>query len=143
MAKSKPLINIQSSGIYHHWDPKEKLLPKIQEFTSKVEAKLDVEFGFIVNIKKAKGEKIHFCIYHPDIPDEYGKPLAPFDGEEYIKNNDWNFYLGDTIWLPIENKLGIWRMTIELKGNVIAEKSFTLWQRDRLEQFENERGEPW
>jgi hypothetical protein len=101
-------------------------LPEIQEFTTKIEAILDVEFGFIINIKKAKGEKIQYCIYHPDIPDANGIPLPPFDGEVYITNNDWNFYLGDTIWLPIENKLGLWRMTIELKGVVIAEKKFSL-----------------
>lgn len=52
--------------------------------------------------------------------------MAPFDGEEYVGSNDWDFYLGDTIWAPIENKLGIWRMTIELGGKVIAEKRFEL-----------------
>ena len=135
MAKTKPIINLQSAGIYSNWDAQDKSLPKIQEFTDKVEAIVDVEFGFIINIKKAKGEKIRFCIYHPEIPGDDGKPLLPFDGEEYVKSNDWDFYLGDTIWLPIENKLGIWRMTIELKGKIIAEKSFTLWQRDSLENL--------
>ena len=126
MAKSKPVFKIKSFGIYNKWNAKEKMLPEIQEFTTKIEAILDVEFGFIINIKKAKGEKIQYCIYHPDIPDANGIPLPPFDGEVYITNNDWNFYLGDTIWLPIENKLGLWRMTIELKGVVIAEKKFSL-----------------
>jgi hypothetical protein len=126
MAKSKPQIKIQSFGIYNQWNSKEKELPRIQQFTTDIKAKLDIEFGFIVNIKKAKGEKVYYCIYHPDIPDKNGIPLAPFDGEIYIKNNDWNFYLGDTIWLPIEDKLGLWRMTIELNKKIIAEKSFTL-----------------
>ena len=126
MAKLKPIIKIRSCGIYTQWDAKEKTLPQIKEFTTKIEASLDVEFGFIINIKKAKGEKIQYCIYHPDIPDSEGIPLPPFDGEEYITNNDWDFYLGDTIWLPIDNKLGVWRMTIELKGKVIAEKKFSL-----------------
>lgn len=126
MAKSKPQIKMQSFGIYNQWDAKAKTLPKIQKFTTDIEAQVDIEFGFIINIKKAKGEKIHYCIYHPNIPDENGTPLPPFDGEEYIKNNDWDFYLGDTIWRPIENKLGLWRMTIELNGKVIAEQSFTL-----------------
>jgi hypothetical protein len=103
MAKSKPVFKIKSFGIYNQWNAKEKKLPEIQEFTTNIKASLDVEFGFIINIKKAKCEK-----------------------EVYITNNDWDFYLGDTIWLPIENKLGLWRMTIELKGDVIAEKKFSL-----------------
>jgi len=126
MAKSKPVINIKSAGIYNQWDSDDKSLPKIQKFTNQVEATVDVEFGFIVNIKKAKGEKIHYCIYHPHITDDDGKLLSPFDGFEYVGSNNWDFYLGDTIWLPIENKLGEWRMTIELNGKIIADKSFEL-----------------
>lgn len=124
MAKSKPLIKVLSCGIYDKWDAHDQSLPKIQEFTQKVVAEIDIEFGFIVNIKKAKGSKIRYCIYHPNIPDDDGSPLAPFDGEIYVKDNDWKFYLGDTIWDPVENKLGMWRMTIELDGKIIAEKNF-------------------
>ena len=43
-----------------------------------------------------------------------------------MKTNDWDFYLGDTIWLPIEDKLGQWRMTLELDGEIIADKTFEL-----------------
>lgn len=59
MAKSTPIINMQSYGIYTHWDEKSKALPQIETFTTKVNAVLDIEFGFIINIKKAKGEKLH------------------------------------------------------------------------------------
>ncbi|WP_404340117.1 DUF3859 domain-containing protein [Pseudoalteromonas mariniglutinosa] len=126
MAKAKPITNIESYGIYSHWDANEKDLPQIVEFTTEIEAQMDVEFGFIINIKKAKGQKINFCIYHPNIPDEDGEIMPPFTGQEFIKNSDWYFYLGDTIWLPIENKLGNWRMTIELNGHIIADKTFKL-----------------
>ena len=132
MAKSKPIIKIQSYGIYNQWNAKEQSLPKVQEFTTEVKAEIDVEFGLIINIKKAKGEKIKYCIYHPDVPDEHGDIMPPFDGYEYVKDNDWNFYLGDTIWAPIENKLGIWRMTIELQDKVIAEKKFHLIEDHQL-----------
>ena len=47
--------------------------------------------------KKAKGEKLHYCIYHPDIPDADGEVMPPFDGFEYVKDNDWHFYLGDLV----------------------------------------------
>lgn len=126
MAKSKPIISLQSYGIYSNWDSKSKSLPQIKEFTTDVNAKLDIEFGLIVNIKKAKGEKLHFCIYHPDIPDENGDIMAPFEGVEYVKDNDWHFYLGDTLWEPIENKLGDWRMTLTLNNQVIADKTFNV-----------------
>lgn len=126
MAKAKPIITLQSYGIYTHWDAKAKGLPQIEAFTTKVAATLDIEFGIIVNIKKAKGEKLHYCIYHPDIPDADGEIMPPFDGIEYIKDNNWDFYLGDTLWAPVENKTGDWRMTIELNGNIIVDKTFNV-----------------
>lgn len=136
MAKIKPLVSMQSYGIYTHWDSSSKELPQIQSFTTKVPAKLDIEFGFIINIKKAKGEKIHFCIYHPDIPDGDGIAMAPFEGTEYIKNNDWYFYLGDTLWQPISNKLGDWRMTIELNSKIIADKTFSVCEHEAMSEIE-------
>lgn len=139
MAKRSSIIEMTSYGIYSTWDSKSKQLPKIQEFTLRVPAEIDVEFGFIINIKKAKGEKIQYCIYHPDITTDEGEVLEPFDGEEHINSNDWDFYLGDTIWLPVENKVGPWRMTVELNGKVVAEKTFELFARDEGE-FWRRRG---
>ena len=52
--------------------------------------------------------------------------MAPFSGDVYVANNDWDFYLGDTIWPPRDNKVGDWRMTIELAGEVLAEKTFSV-----------------
>ncbi|WP_398355920.1 DUF3859 domain-containing protein [Shewanella sediminis] len=40
--------------------------------TVHVPAEIDIEFGFIAQIKKAKNQKLRYCIYHPDIPDENG-----------------------------------------------------------------------
>ena len=68
MAKLKPSVTLQSYGIYSTWDSSSKALLQIEQFTTDVIAEIDVEFGLIVNIKKAKGEKLYFCIYHPDIP---------------------------------------------------------------------------
>ena len=81
VAKPKPIIEIVSYGIYNKWDADDKSLPKVEEFTTIVEAVVDVGFGFVINIKRAKGEKIRYCIYHPDIPDDNGDIMAPFDGE--------------------------------------------------------------
>lgn len=126
MPKRKIVVRMRSFGIYTRWDAHAKDLPKIQEFTTDVPAVLDIEFGFIVNIQNAKNQPLEYCIYHPDIPDDQGKPRAPFDGTVYVPTNDWDFYLGDTIWEPIENKLGPWRMTLELNDQIIADKTFQL-----------------
>jgi len=132
MAKSNIKYAITSYGIYDQWNNDSKSLPKIQKFTTEVPAAIDVEFGFIINIKKGKGKKITFCIFHPDIPDDEGNILPPFSGEMYIKNSDWHFYLGDTIWAPIKNKLGDWRMTIECDNTIIADKTFNVCEPDEF-----------
>ena len=53
MAKRTPVVEMTSYGIYQGWDSNSKKLPQIAEFTTKVPADEDIEFGFIVNIKKA------------------------------------------------------------------------------------------
>lgn len=139
MAKRSAIVEMTSYGIYSTWDSRSKELPKIQEFTTQVPAELDIEFGFIVNIKKAKGKKLSFCIAHPNITSKSGEPLDPFEGEEHINSNDWDFYLGDTIWAPMSDKVGPWRMTIELDGRVVADKTFHLYAKDEG-QFWKRRG---
>ncbi|MCM2679373.1 DUF3859 domain-containing protein [Echinimonas agarilytica] len=124
MAKSKYSARVVCVGIYDGWDETSKKLPQIKEYTRHIIAEIDVEFGLIINIKKAKGRLIQWCIDHPSIPDEEGEVMAPFEGSEHVTDNDWTFYLGDTIWAPVDNKGGNWRMTIELDGDVIADETF-------------------
>ncbi len=126
MAKNKPVVSTQSYGIYDNWDPDSKRLPRVVEFTTDVEAQVGIEFGLVVNIKKAKNQQVEYCINHPGILDDQGHTRPPFDGTVYVKSNDWDFYLGDTIWLPLEDKLGTWRMTVSMADQVVAEKSFTV-----------------
>ncbi|WP_017443632.1 DUF3859 domain-containing protein [Gayadomonas joobiniege] len=143
MAKDKSQVEILSYGIYEKWDNKRKSLPKVQTFTLSIPAEVDIEFGFIINIKKAKGQKIRFEIDHPGILDKKGRPLPPFEGEEYIRDNNWQFYLGDTIWLPLDDKVGQWRMSVELAGNIIAEKCFEVYyadEADNVAAFWKKRG---
>ena len=127
MAKRKPETRIKSHGIYSKWDSETKQLPRILEFTTNVPAEIDIEFGFVVNIKGAKNKELAYCIDHPGILDTQGNRRAPFDGTVFVKTNDWDFYLGDTIWEPIEDKLGSWRMTLELDGKIIADKVFEVF----------------
>jgi hypothetical protein len=126
MPKRKPEVRMKSWGIYTKWNSGAKELPRIQQFTTEVDAVIDVEFGFIVNIKSAKNSELEFCIDHPGILDVNGKRRDPFDGTVFVKTNDWDFYLGDTIWDPIEDKLGDWHLWLKLNDKIIAEKTFTL-----------------
>lgn len=124
MARRKPEVKLRSYGIYRKWESESKELPQLVDVTTQVPAEIDIEFGFIVNIKRAKNEELAYCIDHPGILDASGQRRQPFDGTVYVKSNDWHFYLGDTIWDPIEDKLGDWRMTLELDGKLIANKTF-------------------
>lgn len=142
MAKRTPIVEMTSYGIFQGWDSKSKNLPKIQQFTTKIPADEDVEFGFVVNIKKAKGEVIAFCIEHPGVLGKKGQILEPFTGDMHVGSNDWDFYLGDTIQLldPIngyESNLGKWRMTISIGGRIVADKTFELYARDEGEFWKN------
>ncbi len=124
MAKPKPESKLVSYGIYTKWDAKSKALPELQRFTLEVPLELDVEFGMVVNIRKARGKQIHCCIAHPDIPGEDGKVMPPFKDTLYVRSNNWDFFLGDTIWAPIDTKRGAWTLSIELDDKVIAKKTF-------------------
>jgi len=127
MGKQKAIINMQTYGIHSHWDAKSKELPKIKEFTTTIPAEIDIEFGFIINIKNARGAKINYCIAHPQVHDKQGHPCDPFVGEVHVTNNNWLFYLGDTLWEPLADKCGPWRMTIALNKTIIADKTFVVF----------------
>lgn len=127
MVKAKPKVTLLTHGIYQHWDEKGKELPQIIEFTTQVPAIIDIEFGFTIRIEKAKGKQIHYCIKHPNITNEQGDVMPAFTGEVYVKDNNWSFYLGDTIWAPITNKIGLWQLSVTLDGNTIMDKNFTVF----------------
>tara|TARA_R110001583_G_scaffold41549_5_gene132089 strand:- start:1782 stop:2177 length:396 start_codon:yes stop_codon:yes gene_type:complete len=127
LSKLKADVSIIYSGIFSQWDNSSDELPRLLQATVHVPALIDTEFGFITRIKKAKNQILTYCIYHPDIPDDDGNIRSPFEGEVFIKENDWRFYLGDCIWAPVNNKLGNWRMTLTLNGKIIADKTFKVY----------------
>jgi hypothetical protein len=126
LSKLRSIFEISSFGIYENWDEKSKTLPQIKTFTTNIPAQLEIEFGFILHALKAKGKRLDWTMYHPDVPDDKGQIMDPFEGTVYVRNNDWEFYLGDTVWEPIHNKVGDWRMIIECDGKIIAEKTFSV-----------------
>ena len=121
-----PKTEIVSYGKYTYWDRDSKTLPELVELTTEVKAEIGVEFGMIVEIFQAKGRFLDFVIDHPPFTDENGKISPPFEGSYQIRNNPYAFFLGDTIWEPIEDKRGPWTMTVLMDGKELASKTIML-----------------
>ena len=119
-------IDIINFGLYSKWDRDSSALPKFMELTSEVEAELGVEFGMIVEIRKARGRYLDFRIDHPEFYDENGEIAEPFTGTFRVKHNPFHFFLGDTIWDPIEDKRGEWKLTILFQDEILASKSIMI-----------------
>ena len=117
---------MHSYGLYDGWDRNSKDLPNLVKITSEIEAELGIEFGYILRIRNARNSKITFCIDHPPFKDSAGETAAPFEGELYVKTNDFRFFLGDTNWAPLEDKRGTWRLITWLDGVKVADHTLTL-----------------
>lgn len=126
MAKQKPEFIIKSYGLYTTWDRTSKTLPKIIKHTLEIPAEIGVEFGFILSVKRAKGELLAYCIDHPDFKDEKGEVMPAFEGSYFVNSNDFQFFLGDTVWEPVADKRGEWVLTVSHKGKEVARKVFLL-----------------
>ena len=126
MAKRKITAGIYSYGIYTSWDRESKELPKILEITNRIPVIPGIEFGCVIRIKGAKGKTIRFRIDHPPFKDETGETAPPFTGEYFINSNDYEFFLGDTVWEPYEDKAGTWELSTFLDGKRLSYKKLTL-----------------
>jgi len=126
MVKKKPMVTMHSHGLYDGWDRESKALPRLVKITAEIKAELDVEFGYILRIQNARNSRITFRIEHPPFLNAEGNIAPPFDGELYVKTNDFRFFLGDTIWEPIEDKRGEWRLITWLDGVRVADQSLNL-----------------
>ena len=115
-----------SYGEYSKWNRSSKEIPKILEFTTEIMAEIGTEFGYVLHIKNGKGEKLTFKIDHPPFNDNEGNLRPPFIGEQFIRTNDFKFYLGDCVWEPLEDKLGKWELTTYYNGKEVARKIFKL-----------------
>lgn len=127
MPKIKPEFTIKSWGLYTAWNRESKELPKIIKHTQEIRAEIGVEFGFILAVKKGKGEMLEFLIEHPPFTDESGEVMPPFEGAYFVNSNDFQFFLGDTVWEPVEDKRGEWVLTVNYRGKEVARKSFYLY----------------
>jgi len=117
---------MHSHGLYDGWDRDSKELPRLVKITTEIEAALDVEFGYILRIRNARNSKIAFRSEHPQFAGTDGKTAAPFVGGLYVKTSDFRFFLGDTVWAPVEDKRGEWRLITWLDGEKVADKTILL-----------------
>ncbi len=124
MPRKKPLIKTESYGRYSAWDRNSRELPQILEFTNIIQAIEGNEFGMILKIEGGKGMKLDYCIKHPPFRDAAGRIEPDFTGEYYVNTNNYSFYLGDCIWLPVEDKTGIWEVSIAYEGKILASQTF-------------------
>ena len=124
--KPLPKTEIVSYGRYTRWDRDSKKLPELLDLTTEVKAEIGVEFGMIVEIFQAKGRFLEFTIDHPPFADESGEISPSFEGSSQIRNNPYAFFLGDTIWEPVEDKRGPWTMTVSMDGKELASKTIVL-----------------
>jgi len=126
MAKRKPVFKMISYGEYEKWDRESPDIPHILNFSTKIEAEIGTEFGYVLHITGGKGETVTFKIEHPPFKNEKGELSPPFEGEQFIRTNDFQFYLGDCIWEPLDDKLGNWELFTCYNGKVVAHKVFEL-----------------
>ncbi|MEM8496133.1 MAG: DUF3859 domain-containing protein [Planctomycetota bacterium] len=124
MARKRPVIQEVNYGLYERFDAKGKGLPKLLAFTTAVPAVMGQEFGFIIKIKHGRGLRIDFEIDHPQVPDQDGEVMAPFRGEVFVRGSDFDFFLGDALWEPIESMLGEWTLSTKLDGKEVNRRTF-------------------
>ena len=129
MRRRKPVFAIFSYGEYETWERESREIPKIKHISTDIEAETGTEFGYVLRIRNGKGTTISFKIDHPPFTDEEGKFMPPFTGEQFIRTNDYEFYLGDCVWEPPADKMGIWELTTYFEGKVVACKKFKLFQK--------------
>lgn len=126
MPKRKVQYQIISYGEYTKWNRDSKELPRIIAFKTRMKADIDKEFGMILNIKGARGKSLEYRIKHPPFKDKNGHIEPDFTGVYQIPGNDFNFFIGDCIWEPIDDKIGNWTVSVKFEGKLIAEKTFLL-----------------
>lgn len=124
--KRKPDVELYSYGIYSPWDRQSRELPELKEITTVVPVQPDVEFGYVLIIRGGKGYTLAYEINHPPIRDVNGEWMPPFTGEIIIPSNDWEFFLGDTVWEPYEEKAGQWILVTRIQGREVARQTFEL-----------------
>ncbi len=125
MAK-KLKCEMKTFGIYEPFDRDSDELPRFLKRSVKAPARVGIEFGYILHITGGKGKTLEFEIDHPPFKGKDGQIAGPFVGKVCITSNDYRFFLGDTVWEPVDDKIGPWTLTTFCDGKRIAEKKLTV-----------------
>jgi len=126
MPRRKPQISIANYGQYTAWNKTSREMPKLIKYTTTIEAVEGNEFGIIINVDFLKGEILNFIIKHPPIKDGKGNFLPQFKGELHVNSVHTQFFIGDGIWLPVEDKIGDWEVIILHNNKKVVSKSFKI-----------------
>lgn len=137
MAKKRKslIVKMESYGLYAKWSNRCKELPTFLKFTDTLPLRIESEFGFILHIKGAKGLSVEYVVEHPRIIDEKGAVMPTFTGSIPIRDNDSRVYVGDTLWEPLSDKKGQWRVIAKLQGVTYGDKCFTVVDDPTLHQY--------
>lgn len=130
MAKKKKelLVKTESYGLYAKWSNRCRELPLFLKFTDQLPLRVESEFGFILHIKNGKGLSVSYTVEHPPFKNEKGIKEPSFRGEIPIRDNDFKVYVGDTLWEPLCDKTGIWRVVAKINNTVYEDKKFIISQ---------------
>jgi len=70
--------------------------------------------------------KLNYLIKHPPFYNKQGETESEFVGEYYVNSNVFELYIGDCIWLPVEDKIGIWEIYISHDGQELISQKFNI-----------------
>jgi hypothetical protein len=128
MAKTKKEIIVKTEhyGLYAKWSNSCETLPKFLKYTTEIPARFEAEFGFTLLIKNGKNRSVDYTVIHPPFRDENGNIEPPFTGSLPIRKSPFRVYVGDTLWEPIEDKIGTWRFIAKIDNKIVEDKTFNI-----------------
>ena len=133
MAKRSPSVSERSYGLYQRWSGRRGDVPQLIAFQERIPARVGVEFGYVLHITGGHGTELEWRIEHPPFPGRDGKPSPAFTGSYHVRGNDFEFFLGDTVWEPWHNKCGPWTMITSIAGVEVARRTLLLVPEHELE----------
>lgn len=136
MPRRSPDIKLISRGLYTAFKRDSNKLPRLIEATRIVPASLDSEFGCIIEVRGGRGLILPFTIEHPTFTDEQGQTVPTFEGEFFIDANEYRMFVGDTLWEPLENKVGRWTIRVFHEEQAVIHEWFDVVLQEEPPVFE-------
>ncbi|MGM0442777.1 MAG: DUF3859 domain-containing protein [Fibrobacterota bacterium] len=126
MAKKKKPFSVETDvyGLFANWSNRCGELPAFLRFTRTIPARFEAEFGYILHFRGAKGLSVDYRVVHPPFRNSSGDVEPDFTGSLPIRSNDYSVYIGDTLWLPLEDKTGQWRFISKAGGQLCEDMTF-------------------